>query len=255
MNDTALGVSLCLIMVYLFIGIAVVSDILMDAIRKITSATRLVEVKEADSNKTMMIDVPVWNSRLVNLSLLAIGSALPEICLCFMSTFSEAGKGVPTELGPMALVGSSAFNLLIVAGLSIASVSELKKIANYNSFLVSFAFATFACVWLFLVLMVITPGWISFSEAAITLMFYPLLLTFGWITEKCSSQDELSFADELEVNRRRMCKSSLMSIRDAKGAAYVIDMATGASDPAANADEVKRIQEYYKVYLGLEDLS
>jgi Ca2+/Na+ antiporter len=171
-----------------------------------------------------------------------------------MSTFSEAGKGVPTELGPMALVGSSSFNLLIVSGLSIAGASELKKIYHYNSFVLSFAFATFACFWLFLVLMVMTPGWITFSEAIMTLSFYPLLLIFGWVIEKCSPQSE-NMAEELEINRRRMCKTSLMSIRDQKGALFVIDMATGSADPRADAEEMERIQEYYRIYLGRDDLS
>jgi len=158
----------------------------MEAIAKITSQTESVEVKSPEG-KTMTVGVPLWNSSIVYLSLMAIGGALPEIFLCFMSTFSEGGR-VPTEIGPMAVVGSASFNLLIVSGLSIAAVAEVKKILNMNVFLLMAAFAAFAYVWLFLVLVVISPGEIDLAEAMVTLMFYPALLAAAWFSAYLSPE-------------------------------------------------------------------
>jgi len=247
-SDALLGVASLLLCVYLFIGIAIAQDILMEAIAKITSQTESVEVKTAEG-KTMTVGVPLWNSRIVYLSLMAIGGALPEIFLCFMSTFSEGGR-VPTEIGPMAVVGSASFNLLIVSGLSIAAVAEVKKILNMNVFLVMAAFATFAYVWLFLVLVVISPGEIDFAEAMVTLMFYPALLVAAWFSEYLSPE-ERDEQEELEHNRRLVCKQNIVDAADAQGSFAVIDLVTGTSDSI----EAEQLRADFKIYLGVDDLS
>jgi solute carrier family 8 (sodium/calcium exchanger) len=185
----------------MFLGVAVASDIFMEAIAKITSLTKQVEVKELNG-KSKMVDVPVWNPRVANVVLLALGSAAPEIFLSFFSTVTNI-ETAPNALGPMVLIGSASFNLLMVTGISIMAVSEIKKVAHLNVFLVTFAFATFAFVWLFLVLVVFSPAYIEFWEAMTTLAFYPLLLFFVWATEKCSPLNE---AEQLESNRRAICK-------------------------------------------------
>jgi len=247
-SDALLGVASLLLCVYLFIGIAIAQDILMGAIAKITSQTESVEVKNAEG-KSMTVAVPLWNSRIVYLTLMAIGGALPEIFLCFMSTFSEGGR-VPTEIGPMAVVGSASFNLLIVSGLSIAAVTEVKRILNMNVFLVMAAFAAFAYVWLFLVLVVISPGEIDFAEAMVTLMFYPALLVAAWFSEYLSPE-ERDEQEELEHNRRLVCKQNIVDAADAQGSFYVVDLVTGASD----SFEAETLRADFKIVLGVDDLS
>lgn len=251
LTDTQLvlvGVCGLLISLYLFMGIAMAQDILMKAIAQITSSTENVEVKNAEG-KTMTVGVPLWNARIVYLTLMAFGGALPEIFLCFMSTFSEGGR-VPHEIGPMAVVGSASFNLLIGCGLSIAAVAEVKKILKMNVFLVMAAFAAFAYIWLFLVLVVISPGEIDFAEAMVTLMFYPALLVAAWFSEYLSP-DARDEQEELEYNRRLVCKQNIVDAAEAHGSFYVVNLVTGTSDSM----EAEQLRADFKIYLGVDDLS
>lgn len=109
---------------YFFVGIAVASDILMDSITQITSKTEDAEVRTLEG-KSMMVGIPIWNPRVVYLSLMAIGGALPEIFLSFMSQFSDKSGAdtfalsTPNSLGTIALAGSAAFNLFVVIGFAI----------------------------------------------------------------------------------------------------------------------------------------
>jgi solute carrier family 8 (sodium/calcium exchanger) len=214
----------------------------MDAIAKITSKTQQVEMKDREG-KSMMVDQPVWNSRIANIAFLALGSAAPEIFLSFFSTVTNI-ESVPNALGPMVLIGSASFNLLVVSGISILAVSEIKKVFRLSAFLVTFAFATFAFVWLFLVLIVFSPAYIEFWEAMTTLAFYPLLLLAVWATEKCSP--EVTEAEQIENNRRVICKQSLRDLAEAKGKMYVLDAVTNNSGAP---EDVGRIQEYFKTCL------
>jgi hypothetical protein len=45
----------------------------------------------------------------------------------WFSTFVEV-EGEPNLLGPMALMGSTAFNLLLVTGISIMMASDVKRL-------------------------------------------------------------------------------------------------------------------------------
>jgi len=46
-----------------------------------------------------------------------------------------------------------------------------------------------AYVWLFIVLLVISPGKVDFSEAMITLLGYPMLILVIWISDKITDSD------------------------------------------------------------------
>jgi len=183
LSETALGIALGLLLMYVFLGIAVITDVLMEAITSITSKTETVRVKDLQG-KTMDISVPIWNPRIANVTLLALGAAAPEIFLCFFSTFADI-ESAPKDIGPMALIGSASFNLLVVTGTSIMAVASVKRVLSISTFIVTALFASFAYVWLFLVLVVFSPAYIEFWEAMTTLLFYPLLLFFVWATEKC----------------------------------------------------------------------
>jgi len=67
------------------LGIAIISDIFMEAIEVITSKTKTLEVVDKEG-KTYSYDVPVWNATLANLSLMALGSSAPEILLSVIET-------------------------------------------------------------------------------------------------------------------------------------------------------------------------
>lgn len=249
--DGLLAAALVLLLLYALLGIAVGSDILMDAIAKITSKTEMLEVCDAEG-KRMMIGIPVWNARMANVTLVALASAAPELFLCFFSTFADI-ESVPQDIGPMALVGSASFNLLVVTGVSILTISEVKRVFRLNLFVATAAFATFAYVWVFLVLVVFSPAYIEFWEALLTLLFYPVLLMLVWTAEQCAAGNACE-AEELEKNRRLICRQSLQSLADINGKMFVIDAATGRSD-SADPHEIDRVQGYYQICLGVDNLS
>jgi solute carrier family 8 (sodium/calcium exchanger) len=58
---------------------------------------------------------------------MALGSSAPEIMLAVLETIVNIEEE-PQELGPSTIVGSAAFNLLIISAVSIVSVEEVKKI-------------------------------------------------------------------------------------------------------------------------------
>ena len=71
------------------------------------------------------VSVNVWNPTVANLSLMALGSSAPEILLnCIETVITLTSGGKPGELGPSTIVGSAAFNFLVITGCSIAAVSE-----------------------------------------------------------------------------------------------------------------------------------
>ena len=54
---------------------------------------------------------------------MALGSSAPEILLNVIETISTLGKKAG-ELGPSTIVGSAAFNFLIISGVSIYAVNS-----------------------------------------------------------------------------------------------------------------------------------
>lgn len=107
-------------LVYLFLGIALVSDIFMDSIEVITSQTKAVKYTDIDGVEQTM-NVSVWNPTIANLTLMALGSSAPEILLSVIETVTNLGKE-PGELGPSTIVGSAAFNLMVISAVSIACI-------------------------------------------------------------------------------------------------------------------------------------
>jgi solute carrier family 8 (sodium/calcium exchanger) len=104
-------------------GISIVSDIFMEAIEKITSKKILYEVGKDDNNKPIYKEMDFWNPTVANLTLMALGSSAPEILLSCIETIGGLNK-CPGELGASTIVGSAAFNLLVISGVSIYAVSE-----------------------------------------------------------------------------------------------------------------------------------
>lgn len=116
------GLLYILLMVYLFIGVSIVSDRFMESIEMITAQEKEVTVKDPRSGKNQVIIVKVWNETVANLSLMALGSSAPEILLSVVEIWAkgfEAG-----DLGPGTIVGSAAFNLFMIIGLCIYVIPD-----------------------------------------------------------------------------------------------------------------------------------
>ena len=120
---------------------------------------------------------------------MALGSSAPEIILSVADTMGTLGE-LPSELGPQAIVGSAAFNLLVISAVSIVSVTEVKSVKMVGVFITTAVFSTWAYVWFFLVLVVISPGYVEMWEAFVTLGFMLVLCIIAYSCDVCHSKGE-----------------------------------------------------------------
>lgn len=203
----------------------------------------------------MQVDVPVWNEQVANVTLIALGSSAPEIFLCFFSIFKDV-DAVPDPTGPMVLVGSASFNMLIVTGVSILASVGIKKIENFGAFVVTAIFSCFAYLWFFIVLCVTTPGFITLWEALITLSMYFILVLCVFVTQKISLDENGANLNEQDENRRKICKHVLVGLAKQYGSYYVINLALNRPQKDDNTDEAERsrIRDYFMICLETDSL-
>ena len=132
-------------MFYLFIGIAIISDIFMGAIEVITSKKKTITRYDPITNEANTKEVLVWNETVANLSLMALGSSAPEILLAFVEQLGLLASGAVIDieseaggLGTFTIIGSAAFNLLVITGICIFSpaTDEIKRIEQFGKYLV-----------------------------------------------------------------------------------------------------------------------
>lgn len=171
----------------------------MSAIDRITSHTKKVYLANyrskkngsSDSlddilkeNEPEIIEVRVWNDTVANLILMAFGTASPEILLSIVEVVAhhfESGK-----LGPATIVGSAAFNLLIITSVCMLALpaGATKRVHRLKVFIVTGFFSLFAYVWLLIILRYVTPNVIELWEASITFILFPILIIFAYATDR-----------------------------------------------------------------------
>lgn len=172
-------------MLWCFLGVAIIADIFMCSIEKITSKTAKVRIP--DPNETSgfrIIRVKVWNNTVANLSLLALGTSAPEILLsCIEIIFNNFTAG---ELGPGTIVGSAAFNLFVISGICIMAIpdGETRRIQSMKVFGVTTFSCIFAYLWLIIVLIAWTPNEVRIEEAVLTLLMFPALILIAFLADK-----------------------------------------------------------------------
>ena len=68
------------------------------------------------------MEVPVWNGTVANLTLMALGSSAPEICLAVIGV---VGNNFESDaLGPGTIVGSAAYNLLAISAVCVFAIPD-----------------------------------------------------------------------------------------------------------------------------------
>ena len=74
---------------------------------------------------------------LIYLTLLALGSSAPEICLALINTLSTLDADQPGQLGAATIVGSASFNLLVVTAVCIVAPppGELRRVSSIRVFM------------------------------------------------------------------------------------------------------------------------
>lgn len=171
-------------LLYCFLGVAIIADIFMGSIEKITSKTRKVYLTSEKEDEPEVIEVRIWSDAVANLTLMALGSSAPEILLSIIEIIGndfEAG-----DLGPGTIVGSAAFNLFVISAVCVMFIpaGETRRIKDIKVFAVTAVFSVVAYLWLLIIVVATSPGEVEVWEAVVTLILFPLLVLIAWIAEK-----------------------------------------------------------------------
>lgn len=199
-------------MFWCFLAVAIIADIFMCSIERITSKTRMVKIADSDAKDGyQVLEVKVWNDTVANLSLMALGTSAPEIMLSVVEIIKNQFKA--GELGPSTIVGSAAFNLLCITAVCIVSIEkgEVRKISAIKVYGVTAFFCIFAYVWLILVLMVMSPGQVELWEAIVTFLFFPVLILVAYAADKdpCCRKNQTTVSMEIGLGNYHLTYHSV----------------------------------------------
>ena len=203
LNDNFLGFCYLIGLGWLFVGIAIVSDIFMESIEMITSQTKVVQLYDNKSKNIYLANVPIWNATIANLTLMALGSSAPEILLSVIETVKDL-DAEPGELGPSTIVGSAAFNLLVISGLSILAVGEEpKKIFDVGVFAVTSVASLFAYIWMYLVLQDcnMERDVVTMVEAWLTFAYFAILVVVAFAADRFNAYLEDQKKTQEDIDR------------------------------------------------------
>lgn len=255
LNNILMGIVYLVWLIYLFIGIGIISDIFMEAIEAICSTTYRVEYWDAEKTQHVTVERQLWNATIANLSLMALGSSAPEILLSVISSVKDI-SAIPPELGPSTIVGSAAFNLLVISGVSILAVggddNEVKKIDDLWVFAVTSLFSLWAYIWLWIC---VDDGFITVTEGILTCVFFILLLAISYTADRVNAyrvNQRMGHEEQLEAARQeelRMKKDRLRSLGREYSDNAIIEVAQGlAAKESINMSEdiKKEIRQIYE---------
>merc|ERR1719352_124242 len=167
---------------WIFLGVAVISDVFMAGIEKITSAKRRIEIGTGDQKRKKT--VYIWNATVANLTLMALGSSAPEILLGLIEVSMDEFFLGP--LGAGTIVGSAAFNLLIISAVCVAAIpdGEVRYIKEVHVYIITASCSVFAYLWLMFILMVTSPDVCAVWEGVLTLLFCPILVFLAYLADR-----------------------------------------------------------------------
>jgi len=167
-------------LMWFFMGVAIVADVFMGAIEKITSKKK----RKWEPQMNKYITVTIWNDTVANLTLMALGSSAPEILLSLIELISK--DFYSGELGPSTIVGSAAFNLLMITAVCVMAIpnGESRTIKYMGVFNVTATFSVFAYLWLYAIVSIISKDVIDMWEGVLTFLFFPLLVGLAYMADK-----------------------------------------------------------------------
>lgn len=177
------------ILIWCFMGVNVVADIFMGAIEGVTSKKKIVQLTNGKE-----IPVMFWNPTVANLTLMALGSSAPEILLSVIELFGASFYA--GELGPSTIVGSAAFNMMIIISVCVVVIpeGETRTIKEPTVFAITGFFSIFAYLWLIVILAINSPNLVEPWEGVFTFTFFPILVFIAYLADigkiSCISTDE-----------------------------------------------------------------
>lgn len=165
-------------LMWAFLGVGIVADQFMVAIEVITSKEKVVKMPDGAS-----VTVNVWNATVANLTLMALGSSAPEILLSVIEILTA--DFYSGELGPSTIVGSAAFNLLMILAVCVASLppGTQRRIDELGVYSVTAFFSIFAYVWLLFIVSWHTKDIIDPWEAILTFIYFPVLVLLAYMAD------------------------------------------------------------------------
>lgn len=170
-------------MIYFFMGIAISSDAFMCSIEVITSKKRTIVRWDEEKQEKVEREILIWNETVANLTLMALGSSAPEILLATIEAALRLGnESTEDSLGTFTIIGSAAFNLLIITAICIVSVPtpNVKSIKELGVFVLTSIWSIWAYVWMLLVVAYISPNVVDPWEAWLTLCFFPMFVLMAY---------------------------------------------------------------------------
>ena len=211
------------------------------------------------AEQNYQIEVPKWNPTMANLPLMAFGSSAPEIILSVLEAFKDLGAKAG-EMGPSTIVGSAAFNLLIISGVSVLAVGgdgeEVKKIDDMGVFVTTSVFSVFAYIWMYVCLEINTRGVVTVTEAVLTFCYFIILLVLAFGADKYNQKKKAKVENEQTVkeNMRKMKKSHLRSLARMKGEMAILAAAQGQKQDSMSETEIQQVKDLYMEILETNDL-
>eukprot|EP00897_Mesotaenium_endlicherianum_P001528 jgi/Mesen1/1402/ME000130S00487 len=168
-------------LLYCFLGLAASIGLFMKALETIVSKRVEVQRGNPAASISQKKVERYWNATIANISLLALGTSAPEVLLALIEAVKHLGKP-PGELGPGTILGSAAFNLLMILAVCVVTPASgsLRRIESYAVFLVELLASFWAYIWLLIILQVTSPGVIEIWEAAVTLLQFPLFILVAY---------------------------------------------------------------------------
>jgi len=249
---------------------------LLRSIEKITSSKRTISKQDPYTKDFVQVKVPVWNPTVANLTLMALGSSAPEILLNVLETVQTLGQK-PGELGPSTIVGSAAFNFLVISGVSIYAVNEsndtrtkaeldadgvpkgVKKVQDTGVFAITTCWSIIAYIWLYVVLL---DGVVKPFEAYLTLGFFFLLIIMAYIADclrrkTTKDREDAQYGNEGE-NQQSKSSSDLGNVQVMTAVEFynrLIPVERGDKIDPAHAREIANMKEYLMIEFGTTKVS
>jgi len=160
----ARGIIYFLILFYLFLGMAVYLNKLMESMETMLSLMKRVSVPNLETGENKVIFVKIWNSAVANM-FMAAGSLAPVICVAIMDIIARNYQS--GDIGPGTIIGSVAFNLLVSIGvaISVVPINQVKKVQNMWDYLVLGVCSVALFVWLDICLSFMSYGYTKLYEA------------------------------------------------------------------------------------------
>jgi len=109
-------------------------------------------------------------------------------------------------MGPSTIVGSAAFNLLVISGVSVLAVGdEPKKIADLGVFALTSVASLWAYIWMYLCLSIFSQGSVTMVEGWLTLAFFVILIVSAYGADRLNyhQQEKLKTIEEREEDEKK----------------------------------------------------